>query len=321
MRYLNPVAPHRCFSNLTGLIEQFSASVHTVIDFQCEYDVTFIQYSGPVTVLSIRSVIKRNVTTRHSLNKLEIFLFLQHLRVKSCKGNVMKKVNKSNINIQRFPSVESSSKLHYPMFKRFIYTSIVIGIIGFAYNRFWLNGGSGKCLISMPDSLSHAFRRPEDCSFCRNISKVDRVSNISPEEFEKRYAYNAKPVVITDATINWTALDVFDFWYFKEVYDSSDSDQMNCQFFPVRLFEFNGNFQLYRFFRSNFHLGFIFLPLSLINFFSHSFLYSSIFFIHPFFSIKFSVQNRIQISSRCLEHSTRTSELRAWNKTVVFWLE
>lgn len=150
----------------------------------------------------------------------------------------MKKVDKSNTNIQQIPAVESDTKSHGSVFKRVFYTSIAIGIFTFACNRIWLSG-SGKCLISMPDSLSHAFRRPEDCTFCRNITQVDRVSDISPREFEKYYAYNARPVVITDATTNWTALDVFDFWYFKDVYDASDSEQMNCQFFPVRWFSFN----------------------------------------------------------------------------------
>lgn len=143
----------------------------------------------------------------------------------------MKKVEKSNT--RRLPAAENGSKLHVSMFKRILFTSIAIGILAFAYSQNWLNSG-GKCLIAMPNSLSHAFRPPEDCGFCRNVSQVNRISNISPEEFEKYYAYSGKPVVVSDATTNWTALDVFDFWYFKDVYDSSDSDQMNCQFFPVR---------------------------------------------------------------------------------------
>lgn len=139
--------------------------------------------------------------------------------------------NKSNINIQKLPAIKNISALHFPKFKWIL--TVIIGIAAFFTYKVLSN--DGKCLIPMPDSLSHAFRPPEDCSFCRNITKVDRVSNISPHEFEQKYAYDAKPVIVTDATVNWTALDVFDFWYFKDVYENSlaDGEQLNCQFFPV----------------------------------------------------------------------------------------
>lgn len=142
--------------------------------------------------------------------------------------------NKSNINIQKLPAVKNIAALHFSNFKWISLISVVIiGIAAFFSFKVLLN--DGKCLISMPDSLSHAFRPPEDCGFCRNITRVDRISNTSPDEFEQKYAYNAKPVIVTDATVNWTALDVFDFWYFKDVYESSlaDGEQLNCQFFPV----------------------------------------------------------------------------------------
>lgn len=158
--------------------------------------------------------------------------------VKKLKA-IIEEANKSNINIQRFPSVRNHltpSDLSH--FRLSLLIPFVFGLITFLYGKSWMND-TKECLISLPDPLSHAFRPPEDCGFCRNITQADRVSNVSPKEFEDNYAYNAKPVVITDATINWTALDVFDFWYFKDVYDSSlyDSEQMNCQFFPVNEFE------------------------------------------------------------------------------------
>lgn len=153
--------------------------------------------------------------------------------VKKLKA-IIEKANKSNINIQQFPAVGNhSTLLNLSIVRLVLFIPIVLGLIVFLYSKLWLN--DGKCLIMLPDSFSHAFRPPEDCGFCRNITQADRISNISPHEFEEFYAYNAKPVVVTDATINWTALDVFDFWYFKNVYDSTltNSEQMNCQFFPV----------------------------------------------------------------------------------------
>lgn len=147
---------------------------------------------------------------------------------------IIKKANKSNINIQRLPVVEKNAALHMSISKYSLFISIAFGFAAFLCYKMWLS--DDKCLISLPDSLSHAFRPPVDCNFCRNVTQIDRISNISPDEFEEYYAYNAKPVVVTDATLNWTALDVFDFWYFKDVYESlqSDGEKMNCQFFPVK---------------------------------------------------------------------------------------
>lgn len=40
------------------------------------------------------------------------------------------------------------------------------------------------------------------------IDHIARVSAISPQEFAERYAYSATPVIVEDATKNWTALEV-----------------------------------------------------------------------------------------------------------------
>lgn len=60
----------------------------------------------------------------------------------------------------------------------------------------------------MPDDLQKLFRPPENCKFCRGVKEAPRLQNVSPDEFEDTYAYSGGPVVITDATSNWTALEV-----------------------------------------------------------------------------------------------------------------
>lgn len=62
--------------------------------------------------------------------------------------------------------------------------------------------------MPMPRDLGKVFRPEEKCDFCANVISVNRVSNLSPGEFENEYAYSGKPVVITDATKNWTATEV-----------------------------------------------------------------------------------------------------------------
>ncbi|XP_012339237.1 uncharacterized protein LOC100869100 [Apis florea] len=88
-----------------------------------------------------------------------------------------------------------------------------------------------KCLAEMPPFTQKIFRPAEDCSICRDVQQVDRISNVDPSTFEERYAYSGRPVVVMDATINWTATKVFSFPFFKSLYDGVDAD---CQFFPYR---------------------------------------------------------------------------------------
>ncbi|XP_029035492.1 uncharacterized protein LOC114872452 [Osmia bicornis bicornis] len=88
-----------------------------------------------------------------------------------------------------------------------------------------------KCLAEFPSFTQNIFRPAEDCSMCQDVQQVDRISNVEPVSFEERYAYTGRPVVITDATTNWTAPKVFSFSFFKSLYEGQDA---NCQFFPYK---------------------------------------------------------------------------------------
>lgn len=60
----------------------------------------------------------------------------------------------------------------------------------------------------MPQIMRYSFRPPENCNFCQNVDHIARVSAITPQEFAEHYAYSATPVIVEDATHNWTALEV-----------------------------------------------------------------------------------------------------------------
>uniref|UniRef100_A0A182PJR8 Cupin-like domain-containing protein n=1 Tax=Anopheles epiroticus TaxID=199890 RepID=A0A182PJR8_9DIPT len=93
------------------------------------------------------------------------------------------------------------------------------------------------CILTMPSQLQKAFRPPENCGFCRAVrGTVPRLSNVSPAEFARDYAYRGGPVIVTDATTNWTAVDRFDYWFFKRVYETHGSGPKaeRCQFFPYQ---------------------------------------------------------------------------------------
>lgn len=91
-------------------------------------------------------------------------------------------------------------------------------------------------MISMPKDLDKIFREPDNCEYCRSIRAGKRISNINPDDFEDLYAYSGSVVVVTDATKNWTALEVFNFDYFKGIYGKYDPKQKTrkCQFFPYK---------------------------------------------------------------------------------------
>lgn len=69
-----------------------------------------------------------------------------------------------------------------------------------------------------------------------------------------RYAYTKVPVIITDAQVNWTAQQIFNFDFFKNLYLNGDKNEKdggsplggkNCQFFPYKT-EFHSLKQAFR---------------------------------------------------------------------------
>lgn len=139
------------------------------------------------------------------------------------------------IDLTRLPVVKSNLKLEIINFKLCAVLCGLILLMLSVYTKVYLT--SESCALELPSDLSKMFRSPENCDFCENVTEVDRIANTSPDEFERTYAYTGRPVIITDATATWTALDTFDFWYFKELYDEARkrTDKLvNCQFFPYK---------------------------------------------------------------------------------------
>lgn len=94
------------------------------------------------------------------------------------------------------------------------------------------------CILETIEGIEDVFRPPIDCSICYNVTKVERVSGITVADFEEKFAYSSRPVVITDAMNDWTAVDKFSFEYLRSVY-RNDSPALNrasseCQFFPYK---------------------------------------------------------------------------------------
>ncbi|XP_045117261.1 uncharacterized protein LOC123507962 [Portunus trituberculatus] len=112
---------------------------------------------------------------------------------------------------------------------------------GFA--RFWLRWenvdlNAEQCTIDMPASVQDVFRPPVECGMCRDVVEIERVHTITPQQFEERYAYSGRPVVVTDGQRNWSAPHTFSFTFFKSIYaDDSpvlENFERDCQFFPYQ---------------------------------------------------------------------------------------
>lgn len=145
-----------------------------------------------------------------------------------------KRANNSGIKLSELTALQIYMDLNVS-YRKYVFIFAMCLSVAFLLHN--LNLFTEKeCIVAMPNDLLKAFRKADNCDFCHDVNQVARVENISPSEFEKKFAYNGKPVIITDATKNWTALEVFDFWYFKNVYENSRKYQkkMNCQFFPYK---------------------------------------------------------------------------------------
>ncbi|XP_021943372.2 uncharacterized protein LOC110841977 isoform X1 [Folsomia candida] len=109
------------------------------------------------------------------------------------------------------------------------------------FTRMWLKWEnvelrSVECTIESPHLAMELFRPPVACSICHNVTSVDRVSNISPKDFERLYAYSGTPVVVTDAMRQWSAASSFNFGFFKGIYEEGSRSLEHlgedCLFFP-----------------------------------------------------------------------------------------
>ena len=100
--------------------------------------------------------------------------------------------------IKKFRSKNSQKEeriLFYFYASFILICAIVIGIgtqpltLFFARIWFYFRGydiETEMCVLDMPTEVQNMFMPPFDCSVCRNLTEIERVTNISPEDFENR---------------------------------------------------------------------------------------------------------------------------------------
>ena len=93
----------------------------------------------------------------------------------------------------------------------------------------------GACLVSTGPVGEIVMYPKTDCGFCKDLVEAPRLSNLSTEQFLKDFINKNTPVVVTDATGNWSARELFSYEYFRGLYmdnpESLESDLDQGQFF------------------------------------------------------------------------------------------
>lgn len=97
---------------------------------------------------------------------------------------------------------------------------------------------TSRCAIENNGFFTEIARPLVKCSMCSSLTQVPVEHNISAHDFLKKYAYSAVPVLIKNATTNWSAMETFSYNYLKEIYLSTDGAleavEEECQFFPYK---------------------------------------------------------------------------------------
>ena len=113
--------------------------------------------------------------------------------------------------------------------------AVGVGVRGGVYKRYLIAvARNTRCLVRNNLVLKEFFRPVYICEICRNISRIERIANISRQEFLEKYAYSTVPVVIAGAANGWKAMDSFSYLYFKNLYTKDVKVMKNivrrCQF-------------------------------------------------------------------------------------------
>ena len=94
---------------------------------------------------------------------------------------------------------------------------------------------SAPCVISL-GPLGEMICNPiMDCGSCANLTEITRLSNLSAFDFVFHYHMKNIPIVVTDATQGWSAMNVITYDYLKNLYienpEALDYDVGTGQFF------------------------------------------------------------------------------------------
>ncbi|XP_031571848.1 bifunctional arginine demethylase and lysyl-hydroxylase JMJD6-like [Actinia tenebrosa] len=169
----------------------------------------------------------------------ELVSLFKELREKAQKSGVCTEDIKNEFKrgVKSRPR-KTSSKI--TLFIVFFIIPVALGIGGYFSSRYLMDlWKDDLCLLNVNEIFNEVARKPTNCSLmCEGQTEVPRLSGLTRHNFIENYAYNGRPLVVTDAAKNWSALEVFNFSFFKQLYDrnngSYEVNEEECQFFPYK---------------------------------------------------------------------------------------
>lgn len=192
--------------------------------------------SGPEKELVAKFLELRNIAKKKGLTDDQIRNALKEEKDLNCNKFTADKL-----------SVPSSKR---PIWKRkknlklFFLTVVVpvmfaILIYGYwSYEEILETIRESRCAVDNNGFFIEVARPPTNCEMCRGVYSVPIEHGITTERFVEKYAYTAVPVLIKEATKNWTAMDNFSFEFFRGLYrnvsDGFKVTEEECQFFPYK---------------------------------------------------------------------------------------
>lgn len=118
-----------------------------------------------------------------------------------------------------------------------LFLPLLLASLGYyAFNNLFEE--TSPCAVDNSLFVLEAARSIADCKMCEGLTEVPKHSGLTREAFVDKYAFSAKPLVVQDATINWTAMQEFSYEYFRKLYSESETalnvTDEECQFFPYK---------------------------------------------------------------------------------------
>ena len=95
-----------------------------------------------------------------------------------------------------------------------------------------------RCVMDNNGFMIEVARPKTNCKMCQGLASVPIETEMTAETFAEKYAYTSVPVLIKDATHNWTAMRNFSYSFFQKLYKETDGAldkiEEDCQFFPYK---------------------------------------------------------------------------------------
>lgn len=187
------------------------------------------------------SVLNMEMTVTEKKNKTDYVLLKQSMIALKEKGTKLGLSEAEIVNLIQSRIESHDNRTDICSTKSFLSINFaLVFLILITISAVVLNGKEfslDRCIIDNNYFLMEMTRPITDCKICENVYNFTVLQNVSKEEFS-RYAYLGHPLLVRGGCLDWSALDVFSFEFFKNLYSTTpgafETVEDECQFFPFR---------------------------------------------------------------------------------------